>query len=107
MVPIVPTGPLLELCVLAALKKEPLYGYQLTKLICKPFMLSESTLYPILRRLHANGCLDVFETIHNGRTRRYYALSRLGIQRLKELETAWNYFDQNLNAFLKGCDGVE
>lgn len=99
---IVPTGALLELCILSALEKNALYGYQLTKIICKPFSLSESTLYPVLRRLKANGLLAMDETTHNGRTRRYYTLTSQGHLQLTILKREWITFSLQVNDFLKG-----
>ena len=50
---------LLDVCVLAAIKQEDSYGYKIIKDM-KPYVeLSESTLYPILRRLEAAQLLSV------------------------------------------------
>ena len=50
---------MLDVCVLAAIKDEDSYGYQIIKDM-KPFVtISESTLYPILRRLEAGAFLTV------------------------------------------------
>lgn len=104
---IVPTGALLELCILSALEENSLYGYQLTKTICKSFSLSESTLYPVLRRLKSNGFLTMFETIHNGRTRRYYALTKQGYLRLLVLKREWAVFAKSMNSLLRGDDKID
>ena len=101
---IVPVGALLELCILSALEENSLYGYQLTKRICKSFSLSESTLYPVLRRLKTNGFLTMFETTNNGRTRRYYALTKQGHLRLATLKQEWAIFNNKMNKLLMGDD---
>jgi len=80
---------LLEVCVLAAIRNAPSYGYQIIKDI-KPFVdISESTLYPILRRLESAELLRVESTAHNGRLRKYYHITPLGINRLKEFRDEW------------------
>lgn len=66
---------MLDVCVLAAIKDEDSYGYQIIKDM-KPYVtISESTLYPILRRLEANAYLTVQSVEHNGRLRKYYHIT--------------------------------
>lgn len=80
---------LLDVCVLAAIKDADSYGYQIIKDI-KPFLeISESTLYPILRRLEANELLTVHSAEHNGRLRKYYHITAAGLARIKEFKTEW------------------
>ena len=81
---------LLEVCVLAAIKNQDSYGYQIIKDI-KPYVeISESTLYPILRRLEAAECLTVRSAEHNGRLRKYYQITDQGRARLREFREEWN-----------------
>ena len=80
---------LLEVCVLAAIKDEASYGYRIIKDI-KPFVeISESTLYPILRRLEAAQLLTVRSAEHNGRLRKYYHIEPLGLQRIEDFKEEW------------------
>ncbi len=80
---------LLEVCVLAAIKDEASYGYRIIKDI-KPFVeISESTLYPILRRLEAAQLLTVRSAEHNGRLRKYYQISPSGLSRLEAFKEEW------------------
>ena len=80
---------LLDVCVLAAIKDADSYGYQIIKDI-KPFVeISESTLYPILRRLEANELLTVYSAEHNGRLRKYYRITAAGLTRIREFKTEW------------------
>lgn len=80
---------LLDVCVLAAIKSKESYGYQIIKDI-KPFMeISESTLYPILRRLETANLLTVRSAPHNGRLRKYYCITPLGLQRIEDFKTDW------------------
>ena len=74
---------LLDVCVLAAIKQEDSYGYKIIKDM-KPYVeLSESTLYPILRRLEAAQLLSVHSAEHNGRLRKYYHITEQGQSRVE------------------------
>jgi PadR family transcriptional regulator PadR len=80
---------LLDVCVLAAIKEEDSYGYQIIKDI-KPFVeISESTLYPILRRLEAAELLTVRTAEHNGRLRKYYHITKAGLGRIEDFKEEW------------------
>lgn len=80
---------LLEVCVLAAIKNEDSYGYKIIKDI-KPYIeISESTLYPILRRLESAEMLTVKSVEHNGRLRKYYHITQNGLDRLKGFSDEW------------------
>ncbi len=81
---------LLDVCVLTAIKDEDSYGYQIIKDM-KPFVeISESTLYPILRRLEAARMLTVRNAEHNGRLRKYYHITDLGLKRISDFKQEWN-----------------
>lgn len=80
---------LLDVCVLAAIQKEDSYGYQIIKDISPYVEISESTLYPILRRLESADLLTVRTAEHNGRLRKYYRITPLGIQRIADFEEDW------------------
>lgn len=81
---------LLDVCVLAAIKNEDSYGYQIIKDM-KPYVeISESTLYPILRRLETAQLLTVRTAEHNGRLRKYYSITALGRERIEEFKEEWN-----------------
>ncbi len=80
---------LLDVCVLAAIKNQDSYGYQIIKDI-KPYVsISESTLYPILRRLEASDMLTVYSVEHNGRLRKYYHITDQGRKRIKAFADEW------------------
>ncbi|MBP3480035.1 MAG: PadR family transcriptional regulator [Clostridia bacterium] len=80
---------LLDICVLAAIKSEASYGYQIIKDI-KPYVeISESTLYPILRRLETAGFLTVRSAEHNGRLRKYYHITPSGLERISDFTQEW------------------
>ncbi|MBQ8793571.1 MAG: PadR family transcriptional regulator [Clostridia bacterium] len=80
---------LLDICVLAAIKSEDSYGYQIIKDI-KPFVeISESTLYPILRRLESANQLTARSVEHNGRLRKYYHITQAGLKRIEDFKLEW------------------
>ena len=80
---------ILDVCVLAAIKDEDSYGYQIIKDL-KPYIaLSESTLYTILKRLEASDMLNVKTAEHNGRLRKYYHITELGLRRIDEFKKEW------------------
>jgi len=80
---------LLDVCVLAAIKNEDSYGYQIVKDMQPYVKLSESTLYPILRRLEAAEYLTVNAVEHNGRLRKYYHITPAGLERLEGFAEEW------------------
>ncbi len=80
---------LLDVCVLAAIKNEDSYGYQIIKDM-KPYVkLSESTLYTILKRLENAKMLTVRTVEHGGRLRKYYHTTELGLKRIEEFKEEW------------------
>ncbi len=80
---------LLEICVLSLLSQQDSYGYQLIKDISAVIEISESTLYPILKRLESAQCLRIYTREHDGRLRKYYAITQAGRNRIAEFSTDW------------------
>ena len=81
---------LLDVCVLAAIKSGESYGYQMIKDM-KPYLeMSESTLYTILKRLEASELLTVRTAEHGGRLRKYYRITRKGLDRIEEFREDWS-----------------
>ncbi len=85
---------LLDVCVLAAIKYEDSYGYQIVKDMSAYVEISESTLYPILRRLENQQLLTVRTAEHNGRLRKYYHITPSGLARLSAFEEEWKELKQ-------------
>lgn len=79
----------IENCVLSAMLKGETYGYELIKTVSPMIEISESTLYPILRRLCANGYAVVRSAEHNGRLRKYYSITALGRAKLDDFLRDW------------------
>ena len=80
---------LLDVCVLAAIRNEDSYGYKIIK-DTKPYVvLSESTLYTILKRLESANMLTVRSAEHDGRLRKYYHITGAGVRRIEEFKEEW------------------
>ncbi len=95
-------APLLDGCVLAVLEKEDAYGYSLTQHIRRQVDVSESTLYPVLRRLQKDGRLTVYDQQFQGRNRRYYAITPAGRELLDECRRDWGDYTRRVDNILSG-----
>ena len=80
---------LLEVCVLTAIKNEPSYGYKIIKDMAPYIVMSESTLYTILKRLEMARMLTVKTAEHDGRLRKYYHITRAGLGRIEDFKEEW------------------
>lgn len=98
---------LLDVCVLAAIKNEDSYGYQIIKDM-KPYIeLSESTLYTILKRLEAGNMLTVRTAEHGGRLRKYYRITDAGRNRIEDFKEEWKEILSIYRFVTKGEKGNE
>ena len=79
----------LEACVLAAVSEDESYGYRIVKDVPAVLGLTESTLYPLLKRLEGAGCIAARSAEHNGRLRKYYRITDAGRARIEEFLAAW------------------
>lgn len=93
---------LLDACVLAVLSKEDTYGYVLTQNVKQIMTISESTLYPVLRRLQKDECLETYDQAFQGRNRRYYRITEKGKLKLAEYIEEWNEYKVNVDKVLIG-----
>ena len=75
---------LLEICVLATLRNSESYGYKIIKDVSNVIPISESTLYPILKRLEAYDCVTSYSVEHNSRLRKYYKITDVGLNKIQE-----------------------
>jgi len=91
----------LEACVLASIRKEDSYGYKIIKDVPDKLELTESTLYPILKRLEAAECLTVRSAEHNGRLRKYYQITQTGLARIDEFVAEWEEVKE-IYQFIRG-----
>lgn len=80
----------LDVCVLASINRQDSYGYQIVKDVPSSLHLTESTLYPLLKRLESAGLLTVYAIEHNGRLRKYYRITLAGVTYLDEFLKDWD-----------------
>lgn len=95
-------GSLLEACVLALLRGEATYGYKLTQEVREAIDVSESTLYPVLRRLQKEGYLETYDEPYQGRNRRYYRITATGEIKVNEQIKEWNLYKDKIDHVLIG-----
>lgn len=90
---------LLDAIVLAAVSKEPegTYGYKITQEARGVLELSESTLYPVLRRLQKDDCLETFDMEFGGRNRRYYKITGKGRKQLMLYCQEWKSYSGKIS----------
>lgn len=93
---------LLDTCVLAVLSREDTYGYILTQNVKEVMDISESTLYPVLRRLQKEDCLKTYDQSFQGRNRRYYAITDYGMTRFCDYVCEWNKYKNKIDKLLIG-----
>ncbi|KIS02996.1 PadR family transcriptional regulator [Paucilactobacillus wasatchensis] len=96
------TTELLDGCVLALLTKENYYGYALTQRVQEFTPVSESTMYPVLRRLRKEKWLDTYDEPYQGRNRRYYRITDTGKTRLAQIQTDWAQYRVTVDQILGG-----
>lgn len=95
---------LLDAIVLAVVSKEEdgTYGYKITQDVRKAIEVSESTLYPVLRRLQKDGCLEVYDVECGGRNRRYYRITPRGTQQRDIYKREWVDYSSKITELFSG-----
>lgn len=93
---------LLDACVLAVLTRGDTYGYVLTQQVREVMNISESTLYPVLRRLQKDEYVITYDQAFQGRNRRYYQITDLGRKKYQEYTLEWNSYKINIDKILLG-----
>lgn len=95
---------LLDAIVLAVVSNEPdgTYGYKITQDVRKVISISESTLYPVLRRLQKDHCLEVYDQECAGRNRRYYKVTEAGSSQLSLYRSEWIDYSKKINKIFMG-----
>lgn len=101
------TGTILEACVLGILAVEDTYGYEITQTLRRVSDISESTLYPVLRRLQKENYLETYDMPHAGRNRRYYKLTDLGKERLVLAWADWSDYKTKVENLLFMAQGTK
>ena len=93
---------LLDACVLAILSREDAYGYVLTQNVKEILSVSESTLYPVLRRLQKENYLTTYDMPYDGRNRRYYQITDTGKEKLNDYLNEWSDYKEKVDKILAG-----
>ena len=93
---------LLDTVVLAVVSREGTYGYKITQDVRNVIDISESTLYPVLRRLQKEGMLETYDVEVDGRNRRYYKITSIGMIKLDEERSNWKKYVEQINFVLFG-----
>ena len=95
---------LLDAIVLAVVSKEKegTYGYKITQDVRQAIEVSESTLYPVLRRLQKDRCLQVYDMECGGRNRRYYKITDRGDAQLNLYRTEWESYSSKITMLFSG-----
>lgn len=94
----------LELIVLLAVSKKDMYGYELVLKVSKVVEVNDGTIYPLLKRLTNERYFETYLVDSNeGPARKYYKITVLGKERLKELKQSWSVFATSVNKFIKEC----
>ena len=101
------TAPLLDACVLGIVDHEDSYGYTLTQKMRQVVDISESTLYPVLRRLQKDECLEAYDREFSGRNRRYYKVTSRGWAQLRLYESEWREYADKITGLFEGKSLVE
>lgn len=94
------SSELLDGCVLAILSEQNFYGYALTQRVQASIKVSESTMYPVLRRLKKNGWLSTYDEPYQGRNRRYYEITTDGRLHLATIRGEWQTFKNGIESML-------
>lgn len=94
---------LLDAIVLAVVSKEAegTYGYKITQEVRQVIELSESTLYPVLRRLQKDECLEVYDMECAGRNRRYYKVTERGMAQLALYRSEWIKYSAKISGMFE------
>lgn len=94
---------LLDAIVLSVVSKEinGTYGYKITQEVRMALDVSESTLYPVLRRLLKDNCLETYDQAYQGRNRRYYKITAQGKAQLQMYRQEWITYVKKINQIIE------
>ena len=98
---------LLDACALAILHRGDTYGYEITQEMKKSITVSESTLYPVLRRLQQEQLCQTYDQPYQGRNRRYYRITEKGEEQLRDYLKQWNDYRNAIQRLLDGPEVKE
>lgn len=81
---------IIDICILKALTKCDSYGYQIIKEVSHVMEITESTLYPVLKRLEKNQLVELYTVEHNFKLRKYYKITPSGFDKIEQFKDEWN-----------------
>lgn len=93
---------LIEFLILALLKKQDSYGYEISQTIKIVADIKESTLYPILKKLEKAGYVTTYSQEFQGRKRKYYSITNEGKARLPFLQEEWTAYKVTIDSIIEG-----
>lgn len=93
---------LIEFLILSVLQKEDSYGYEISRTVKLVADIKESTLYPILKKLEKNGFMTTYMKEYQGRKRKYYSLTDVGVEELKFLNSEWISYRDTIDDIVEG-----
>lgn len=96
------SAALLDACVLAVLSRGDTYGYILTQNVRDVVEISDSTLYPVLRRLQKDGFLTTYDQPYQGRNRRYYSITEPGASQHEQYKQEWELYKEKIDKVILG-----
>lgn len=94
-------GAILDFVVLSILQHSDTYGYEITRQVRRILDVSETALYPALRRLEKAGLLTIYDQPFQGRNRRYYHLTETGEEYLSRQKREWHQFKEDMDGLLE------
>lgn len=93
----------IELCIMSILKQKDMYGYELSEYISRKIDISDGTVYPILRKLKADGLVKTYLSEDSGGPpRKYYSLTQTGREEFEKDSSDWLSFAEIVTKMLKG-----
>ena len=91
----------LDLCVLSRLSYQDTYGYDIYQTLDRVLGISESTIYPILRKMVNEGYLTTYlKASFNGPPRKYFKMTQLGRKKLESRMREWDDFIKGVESLL-------
>ena len=94
---------IVEMCILGVIKQRDMYGFEVIDALSSHIDVNENTVYPILRRLTAQGLFEIYEKPTNvGAPRKYYRITDEGLNKYQDYEKEWKYFLEGVFKLLGG-----
>lgn len=94
-------APLIEFLILSLVSRRDSYGYEISQKIKLVSSIKESTLYPILKKMEENNFLDTYKKEFQGRTRKYYVITKYGEEELEYLKREWEEYKNTIDRIIE------